>query len=191
MIASKLKLKHIHSKQLQESRFETVLGCGMKLIVAPRPGFTKKIAFVVADYGSTDSTWKHDGKRVTVPDGIAHFLEHQVFKKARADLSDVFTARGAYVNAHTSHTQTAYYFECTENFDDNLDTLLEMALTPYFDKKRPIHELRKEAGSLVAAEYGIFEASRFLRHSDIRITSQVYLDKKRRVTPSLSLTAKS
>ncbi|MCA8910860.1 MAG: insulinase family protein, partial [Planctomycetes bacterium] len=100
-----------------------------------RPGFTKKIAFVVADYGSTDSTWKHDGKRVTVPDGIAHFLEHQVFKKARADLSDVFTARGAYVNAHTSHTQTAYYFECTENFDDNLDTLLEMALTPYFDKK--------------------------------------------------------
>ncbi|MDF1659996.1 MAG: tyrosine-type recombinase/integrase [Verrucomicrobiales bacterium] len=56
------------------------------------------------------------------------------------------------------------------------------------DKKRPIHELRKEAGSLVAAEYGIFEASRFLRHSDIRITSQVYLDKKRRVTPSLLLT---
>jgi len=58
------------------------------------------------------------------------------------------------------------------------------------DSKRPLHELRKEAGSLVAAEYGIFEASRFLRHSDIRITSQVYLDKKRRVTPSLSLALK-
>lgn len=58
------------------------------------------------------------------------------------------------------------------------------------DNKRPLHELRKEAGSLVAAEYGIFEASRFLRHSDIRITSQVYIDKKRRVTPSLSLSLK-
>jgi predicted Zn-dependent peptidase len=135
MIATRLKLKSIRSKQLQEERFETVLGCGMKLVVAPRPGFTKKIAFVVADYGSTDSIWQRDGKRVKVPDGIAHFLEHQMFKKARADLSDVFSARGAYVNAHTSHTQTAYYFECTENFEDNLDTLLELALTPYFDKK--------------------------------------------------------
>lgn len=135
MIATRLKLKQIQSKQLQETRHEGVLNCGMKLVVAPRPGFTKKIAFVVADYGSTDSVWDHNGKRVTVPDGIAHFLEHMVFKKARGDLSDVFSARGAYVNAHTSHTQTAYYFECTENFEDNLDTLLELALTPYFDKR--------------------------------------------------------
>ena len=135
MIASKLKLKPIRSKQLQEVRYEGVLGCGMKLIVAPRPGFTKKIAFVVADYGSTDSVWEHHGKRVKVPDGIAHFLEHQAFKKSHGDLSDVFSARGAYVNAHTSHTQTAYYFECTENFEANLDTLLELTLTPYFDKR--------------------------------------------------------
>ncbi|MCA8914710.1 MAG: insulinase family protein [Planctomycetes bacterium] len=135
MIAAKLKLKAVRSKALKEVRHEALLSCGMKLIFAPRAGFTKKIAFVVADYGSTDSTWLHNGKRVTVPDGIAHFLEHQVFKKAHGDLSDAFTARGAYCNAHTSHTQTAYYFECVEQFEENLDTLLEMALTPYFDKK--------------------------------------------------------
>jgi predicted Zn-dependent peptidase len=129
------KLNTIKSKRLNEVRHEGVLSCGMKLLFAPRPGFEKKIGFVVADYGSIDSEWKNNGKHVKVPDGIAHYLEHQLFKKARADLSDVFSERGAYCNAHTSHTQTAYYFECSERFDENLDTLLELALTPYFDEK--------------------------------------------------------
>jgi predicted Zn-dependent peptidase len=128
-------LKPIKSRPLNEVRHEGVLSCGMRLLFAPRPGFDKKIAFVVADYGSIDSQWQANGRTVSVPDGIAHFLEHQLFKKAHDDLSDVFSRRGAYCNAHTSHTQTAYYFECTERFDENLDTLLELALTPYFDRK--------------------------------------------------------
>ncbi len=84
---------------------------------------------------------------------------------------------------HRTDSGTRYY-RCNLVFKELGDWLR----TKGGDKMRPIHELRKEAGSLVAAEYGIFEASRFLRHSDIRITSQVYLDKKRRVTPSLLLT---
>ncbi|MBZ0137792.1 MAG: insulinase family protein [Planctomycetes bacterium] len=135
MVTTKQKYETIRSKPLQEVRYEAVLDCGMKLLFAPRPGYSKKIAFVVADYGSIDNAWRRDDRRVTTPDGIAHFLEHMVFKKSHGDLTDVFAARGAYVNAHTSHTQTAYYFECTERFDDNLDTLLELALTPYFTKK--------------------------------------------------------
>jgi predicted Zn-dependent peptidase len=129
------KLRRLSDAGLGETRHEGVLSCGMRLLYAPRPGFGKKIAFVVAAYGSTDSAWRENGARVVVPDGIAHFLEHQLFKKAHGDLSDVFSRRGAYCNAHTSHTQTAYYFECTERFDENLDTLLELALTPYFDQK--------------------------------------------------------
>jgi len=49
---------------------------------------------------------------------------------------------------------------------------------------RPLHELRKEVGSVIAQEHGIFAASRFLRHSDIRITSKYYLDKKQTIVPS-------
>jgi predicted Zn-dependent peptidase len=135
MVKASSQLRAIRDRQLREVRHEGVLSCGMKLIYAPRPGFGKKLAFVVADYGSTDSAWRENGKRVSVPDGIAHFLEHQLFKKARGDLSDVFSERGAYCNAHTSHTQTAYYFQCTERFAESLDTLLELALTPYFDRK--------------------------------------------------------
>jgi integrase len=51
------------------------------------------------------------------------------------------------------------------------------------EASKPIHTLRKEIGSLIASEHGIFEASRYLRHSDIRITSAIYADKKKKVTP--------
>ena len=50
--------------------------------------------------------------------------------------------------------------------------------------RRPIHELRKEIGSIIANEQGIFAASRYLRHSDIRITSAIYADKKKKITPA-------
>jgi hypothetical protein len=52
--------------------------------------------------------------------------------------------------------------------------------------RKPIHELRKEVGSVIASEQGIFAASRYLRHSDIRITSAIYADQKKRVIPSIA-----
>jgi integrase len=53
------------------------------------------------------------------------------------------------------------------------------------DTGKPLHTLRKEFGSLVCAKAGIFAASRALRHADIQITSQHYLDRKARVTLGL------
>ena len=54
------------------------------------------------------------------------------------------------------------------------------------DVPKPLHTLRKEIGSVIASQYGIFEASRYLRHSDIRITAAFYADKKQRVIPDLT-----
>ena len=36
---------------------------------------------------------------------------------------------------------------------------------------KPLHEMRKEIGALVATQHGIYDASRFLRHSDITTTA--------------------
>ncbi len=59
------------------------------------------------------------------------------------------------------------------------------------DDQRPMHALRKEAGSIVCQNSGLFAASRFLRHADIHITAQHFVDKKERVTVGLgSLLAK-
>ena len=46
------------------------------------------------------------------------------------------------------------------------------------ESKQPLHTLRKEYGSQVCAQHGIYAASRALRHADIAITSQHYLDRR-------------
>ena len=51
--------------------------------------------------------------------------------------------------------------------------------------RRAIHELRREAGSIVATQSGIHAASRFLRHADIAITAAHYADHKERITVPL------
>jgi len=50
---------------------------------------------------------------------------------------------------------------------------------------KALHELRKEAGALVAQSAGIYAASRLLRHSDIRVTADFYADKKQRISTGL------
>ncbi len=44
--------------------------------------------------------------------------------------------------------------------------------------KRPLHTMRKEVGSVIASDQGIFNASRYLRHSNIEITARIYADTK-------------
>jgi hypothetical protein len=44
--------------------------------------------------------------------------------------------------------------------------------------QKPVHELRKELGAVLASEQGIYAAKTMLRHSDIRLTSKYYADKK-------------
>jgi integrase len=51
--------------------------------------------------------------------------------------------------------------------------------------QKVLHELRKEAGALVAKSAGIYAASRLLRHSDIRVTADYYADKKQRISTGL------
>ncbi|MFT5465755.1 MAG: integrase [Verrucomicrobiales bacterium] len=68
----------------------------------------------------------------------------------------------------------------------HLHTLLQWLRANGVDAQKPIHTLRKEVGSIIASEQGIFAASRYLRHSDIRITSAIYADKKQAVIPSIS-----
>lgn len=46
--------------------------------------------------------------------------------------------------------------------------------------QKPIHELRKELGSLMQKEHGIYAASRALRHSTVATTAAHYVDKKER-----------
>ncbi len=69
--------------------------------------------------------------------------------------------------------------------DATLKILLEWLRKKGVPSQRPIHTLRKEIGSIIASRDGIFKASRYLRHSDIRITSRLYADTKAPVCAGL------
>jgi integrase len=51
--------------------------------------------------------------------------------------------------------------------------------------RKPLHELRKELGAILASEQGIFAAQSVLRHAQISTTAAYYTDKKRRITAGL------
>lgn len=50
---------------------------------------------------------------------------------------------------------------------------------------KPLHEMRKEIGALVATQHGIYAASRFLRHADITTTARFYASFKERISVGL------
>jgi integrase len=56
---------------------------------------------------------------------------------------------------------------------------------PLANVKKPLHELRKEAGSVIVQQFGIYAASRFLRHSNIATTARFYADDTRSITTGL------
>jgi integrase len=64
----------------------------------------------------------------------------------------------------------------------HFDALIAWLRSKGVTAPKPLHEMRKEFGSQLCAKYGIYAASRALRHADIAITAQHYVDQKERVT---------
>ena len=139
--------------ELDETLYRTVLENGLTVMVVPRKGFTKKLAYFVTDYGSIHTDFVLEGKVHKAPAGVAHYLEHKMFDlPGNRDVSAEFAAMGAMTNAFTSYDMTAYYFSTTENFDDCLRLLLEFVSTPYFTEE----SVEKERG-IIDQEIGMNE----------------------------------
>ena len=135
---------------LGENVYRAVLPNGLTVMVLPRPGFTRKLAYFVTDFGSIHTEFTLDGEKYQVPAGIAHYLEHKMFDLPGRDVSAEFAALGAMVNAFTSYDITAYYFSCTGHFEENLKLLLEFVSTPYFTEE----SVEKERG-IIDQEIGM------------------------------------
>ena len=76
-----MEIKHIENKQLKEEMFYAVHDSGLRVYVFPKKGFSKYYAIYGTEYGSIDRTFQVPGEAgmTTVPDGIAHYLEHKMF----------------------------------------------------------------------------------------------------------------
>lgn len=137
--------------QLDEKLYQEVLENGLTVAVIPRKGFTKRLAYFVTDYGSIHSHFLLDGQEYQVPAGVAHYLEHKLFDMPDGTSADGEFARlGAVTNAFTSYDMTAYYFSCTEHFEECLELLLKFVSTPYFTQE----SVEKERG-IIDQEIGM------------------------------------
>ena len=146
-------MTRIEYPELDETLYQQTLANGLTVCVVPRKGFTKRLAYFVTDYGSVHTQYSLDGKDYQSPAGVAHYLEHKMFDlPGNRDVSAEFAALGASTNAFTSYDMTAYYFSCTENFDECLRLLLEFVSTPYFTEE----SVEKERG-IIDQEIGMNE----------------------------------
>ena len=122
--------------KLDERAYRETLSNGLDVIVVPKKGFSRKIAYFLTDFGAIHTEFEFEGKHHRVPAGVAHFLEHKLFDMPGGrDVTAEFAARGANTNAFTSYDMTAYYFSCTENFDECLRLLVEFCPRPILPRK--------------------------------------------------------
>jgi integrase len=73
------------------------------------------------------------------------------------------------------------HYRCQGTFDQLIEWLRAKGIT----SRSPLHVLRKEFGSAIAQEHGIFAASRALRHSSVAVTESHYATQKRPVSIGL------
>ncbi len=125
----------IENSKVKEKVYIEKLDNGLTVMIIPKPGVQKKYMIWGTNYGSNDNEFIVPGEeeKTTVPNGVAHFLEHKMFEQENGTNSlDVLTALGVDANAYTTNDHTAYLFECTDNFYEAMDELMDYVQHPYF-----------------------------------------------------------
>ncbi len=110
---------------------------GLDLLLAPMDDYVTTAAMFGTNYGSIINCFKtaDDEDFVTVPDGIAHYLEHKLFENEDTDVFELYAETGADGNAMTGFENTIYLFSCTDNYLPSLKILLDFVQKPYFTQE--------------------------------------------------------
>ncbi len=125
------------------------LANGLRYLVVPTKSQTVSVSVLIKT-GSAYETKKENG--------IAHFLEHMMFKgtKKRLSAKDIaidFEKIGAVNNAFTSHTMTGYWAKSQK---DHAHTILEILSDIYNNAQFRKDEIEKEKG-VVLQEMAMYE----------------------------------
>ncbi|GAE91551.1 peptidase [Gracilibacillus boraciitolerans JCM 21714] len=147
-------MKHNHYQQIEESIYSDTLSNGLRVFILPKREMAKTFAIFTTNYGSIDQSFVplNEEALQTVPDGIAHFLEHKLFEKEDRDVFQDFSKLGASANAFTSFTKTAYLFSATSKIRESLKTLIDFVQDPYFSEQ----SVEKEKG-IIAQEIRMYD----------------------------------
>lgn len=128
-----MKIQEIKSDRAGDSYYKINHPTGLTVYVYPKEGYKSAYAIIGTKYGSINTCFSCDGgEKITVPDGIAHYLEHKLFESDEGDVFAKFAQTGANANAYTSFEKTCYLFSCTSKFDESFEMLLDFVQDPYF-----------------------------------------------------------
>ncbi|MGN1416766.1 MAG: EF-P 5-aminopentanol modification-associated protein YfmH [Oscillospiraceae bacterium] len=129
--------KIIESKRLDEKYTVIEHPSGLRICIWKMEGYSTSHALFGTKYGSVNTTFKtkKDKDFITVPNGIAHYLEHKLFENEDCDVFQLYAQTGASGNAYTSFDRTCYLFSCTDNFEKSLEILLDFVQKPYFTEE--------------------------------------------------------
>lgn len=126
-------MQKLEYPSIGETIYRDTLPNGLRLAVITKPGYTRCFALFATNYGGADRRFRLGGEYIDTPMGVAHFLEHKMFDMPDGDNAlSTLASNGAQPNAYTSSGITAYHFESTANFEENLRMLLKFVSTPYF-----------------------------------------------------------
>jgi len=117
---------------------------GLEIFIWKMENYSTTHALFGTKYGSINTKFKTKDEPdfITVPNGIAHYLEHKLFENEDCDVFKLYAKTGASANAYTSFDKTAYLFSCTDNVYESLEILLSFVQNPYFTEET----VQKEQG---------------------------------------------
>lgn len=145
----------IENLKVKEKLYIEKLENGLTVMIIPKKGIQKKYVIFGTNFGSIDNCFIVPGEKepTSIPDGVAHYLEHKMFEQANGINSlDALSSIGADANAYTTNDHTAYLFETTENFYEALDELMDYVQNPYFTDEN----VEKEKG-IISQEIKMYE----------------------------------
>lgn len=135
------------SELLGEKYYRSVHESGLTIYVFPK-NMSSTYGIFSVNFGGSVTEYTSNGKKISLPEGCAHFLEHKMFDNPDgSNADDVFSSFGAYDNAYTSSDRTAYIFSATDNVAECVEHLLYFVTHPHFTKE----SVKKEIG-IIAEE---------------------------------------
>lgn len=138
-------MKEIVLEGLDTSIYYEKLKNGLEVFLCPIKNKNSYFVSYATKYGSDIVEFVPNGgkKKVRVPNGVAHFLEHKLFE-SDTGISPFafFSSSGTEANAFTSFETTAYHCSGTKNYLKNLDFLIKYVNKPYFTDEN----VKKEVG---------------------------------------------
>ena len=157
-------MKKSKLEKLDLSLYTEELDNGLRVFIVPKTDVNGIYATLSTKFGSVYKEFVplNEKKMVSVPLGVAHFLEHKMFEqKNNIDPFTFYSERGSDANANTSNYKTTYLFSGPNFFDENINYLLDYVQDPYFTDEN----VEKEKG-IIEQEIKMYEDDPYFKMYD-------------------------